>query len=607
MSDEGSAQPVVAQPTAEATGTAGNNTVGNKATDAPGPAAAETKAEGPNTTGEGAEKEAAEPAKEGETAKQVEDPSKTSTEKPSEDGDIEMKDAPDATTSPPAEAGPNDDNTEQAEAVAPASGGVDATAATANASKTKTPARRKSTAGADSAKGKKLNKKGSKAAILHIDAQPGQHFFIKLKGYPQWPCIICDEDMLPHALIKTRPVSAARSDGTYREDFADGGKRAADRTFPIMYLATNEFGWVSNKDLVDLDTDKVIDQITPKMRKDLQLAHQIAAEGHDLDYYKDLLQQFQEELIEKQKAAEAKAAAAATPKKSKKQAKSSNEVEDVEMEDVDDEPSTAKAKKSDKKRKNTEDSETPQRSESVKKPKIKLTNNATPKTANGATPKSAKAGGEAKAKKAKKATKEVDDEEKAQSPKEPEMSAEDRFQRKKKEVLFLRHKLQKGLLTRDQLPKDDEVKVLSDYLVKLEQFPDLETEIIRATKINKVLKAMLKLDSIPKEEEFNFKPRSQALLDKWNKLLSEEGPASAAPEEANGVNGHSSEPPAKEEAKAGVNGVKKADTEEADTKTEATGDSKSEVKELEKKDTEEESKEEAVADEKPSAEEVRGS
>lgn len=151
-----------------------------------------------------------------------------------------MKDAPDATTSPPAEGASTEDKTEQADAGAPNAGGDDANAAAPNASKTKTPARRKSTAGADSAKGKKLNKKGSRAAITHIDAQPGQHFFIKLKGYPQWPCIICDEDMLPHALIKTRPVSAARSDGTYREDFADGGKRAADRTFPIMYLATNE-------------------------------------------------------------------------------------------------------------------------------------------------------------------------------------------------------------------------------------------------------------------------------------------------------------------------------------------------------------------------------
>lgn len=594
MSDEGSAQPVAA-PTAEANSAADNATVDTKLPDAPAPAAAEANAEAPNPAGDKEDKEAAESAKEDEASKQAEESSKTPAEKPAEDGDVEMKDAPDATNSPPAEGAPTGDKTEQADSGAPAAGGDDASAA---APKTKTPARRKSTAGADSAKGKKLNKKGSRAAITHIDAQPGQHFFIKLKGYPQWPCIICDEDMLPHALIKSRPVSAMRADGTYREDFADGGKRAADRTFPIMYLATNEFGWVSNKDLVDLDSDKVSGLITPKMRKDLQLAHEIAAEGHDLEYYKDLLQQFQEELIEKQKAAEAKAAAAATPKKSKKQAKSSADVEDVEMEDVDDEPSTAKAKKSEKKRKNTEDSETPQRSESVKKPKIKLTNNATPKTANGATPKSAKAGGEAKTKKAKKPAKEADEEEKAQSPKEPEMSAEDRFERKKKEVLFLRHKLQKGLLTRDQLPKEDEVKVLSDYLVKLEQFPDLETEIIRATKINKVLKAMLKLDSIPKEEEFNFKPRSQALLEKWNKLLQEEGPTSAAPEETNGVNGHS-EAPGKEEAKTGANGVTKAETEESETKVEAPEESKAEVKEQEKKDA----KEEAAPEEKPATEE----
>lgn len=111
----------------------------------------------------------------------------------------------------------------------------DATASAATP-KAKTPARRKSTAGDK----KKLNKKGSKAAILHIDAKPGDHYFIKLKGFPQWPCIICDEDMLPHALISTRPVSAMRDDGTYREDFADGGKNAPNRTFPIMYLATNE-------------------------------------------------------------------------------------------------------------------------------------------------------------------------------------------------------------------------------------------------------------------------------------------------------------------------------------------------------------------------------
>lgn len=137
-----------------------------------------------------------------------------------------MKNAPEG--SAPTESAAKDEKSGDAETTAPA----------AATPKAKAPARRKSTAAAD--KGKTLNKKGSKAQILHIDAKPGNHYFIKLKGFPQWPCIICDEDMLPHALLKSRPVSAARADGEYREDFADGGKNVANRTFPIMYLATNE-------------------------------------------------------------------------------------------------------------------------------------------------------------------------------------------------------------------------------------------------------------------------------------------------------------------------------------------------------------------------------
>lgn len=61
-----------------------------------------------------------------------------------------------------------------------------------------------------------------------------------MKGYPPWPCIICDEEMLPETLLKTRPVSAKRLDGSYRDDFTEGGKNARDRTYPIMFLGTNE-------------------------------------------------------------------------------------------------------------------------------------------------------------------------------------------------------------------------------------------------------------------------------------------------------------------------------------------------------------------------------
>lgn len=76
------------------------------------------------------------------------------------------------------------------------------------------------------------------------------------------------------------------------------------------------------------------------------------------------------------------------------------------------------------------------------------------------------------------------------------------------------------------------MKQMSEFVSKLEGYSELEVSIIRATKINKVLKAILKLSSIPKEDEFNFKPRSQTLLDKWNKLLATESSTSVA---TNGV------------------------------------------------------------------------
>lgn len=346
-------------------------------------------------------------------------------------------------------------------------------------------------------------------------------------------------------------------------------------------------GWVSNKDLIDLKPETVMEQVTAKMRKDLVLAHQLAEENHDLEYYKGVLQKFQEELLEKQAAAEAKAAAAATPKSSKKKSKAVSD-DDVDMEDGNDDEAGAKK---DKKRKNPDDSGSLQRSESVKKPKIKLTHNSTPKS-NGASSKAKAGDAKGSSKKAKKPKE--DSEEQASDPKEPELSPEEKYERKKKEVLFLRHKLQKGLLTRDQQPKEEEMKLMSDYLTKLEGFPDLETEIIRTTKINKVLKAMLKLDQIPKEEEYDFKPRSQVLLEKWNKLLATD----EVPTSPNGVNGHKAEKTsAKEEAKSETNGVKKTDTEEVKTKSE---EAKTGVKEAdESKDAPK--KEEVSSDEKVAA------
>jgi hypothetical protein len=99
--------------------------------------------------------------------------------------------------------------------------------------------KRKSTSGIPEHKSKKLNRKKSMAE-LHLDVQPGEYWFVQMKGYPPWPAIICDEEMLPTTLLDKRPVSARRPDGSYREDFQEGGKNVRDRRYPVMFLGTNE-------------------------------------------------------------------------------------------------------------------------------------------------------------------------------------------------------------------------------------------------------------------------------------------------------------------------------------------------------------------------------
>ncbi|GKT55036.1 PWWP domain-containing protein [Colletotrichum tofieldiae] len=504
--------------------------------------------------------------------KDAESSGKTNEPSKDEDADVEMKDTTDAP---------------EAKEASEAAAAADADAADATADKSKS---RRRSSGVPEHKGKKLSKKASKAKFFHTNAQPGDHFLVKLKGYPQWPVIVCDEEMLPETLLKSRPVTAKRADGTYREDYADGGKRQNDRTFPVMYLRTNEFGWVPNSALQELSSDKATELLTDKVKKvELRDAFELAIEQHPLDYYKDELQKYQDELAQKQAAKDAREAA----KKNKKKAPAVIEDEDVDMADAaDEEVAEPTEKVKTKKRKADEEVvSTPARTDSAKKPKIKLNTSSTPKTTNGtATPKSGK---ESAAKPAKsKSSKKDGIEKKAEkeAPKEPELTAEEKHHRKEasqnpihslfntnsclqKEVLFLRHKLQKGLLTRDQEPKEEEMKMMSDYITKLESFADLEVSIIRATKINKVLKAILKLDSIPKEEEFNFKSRSQTLLDKWTKILAGGDAAAAAaaasvtPAPTNGVNGTKSEekketPAASEGAKEESKAAEKSDEAE---------------------------------------------
>lgn len=94
---------------------------------------------------------------------------------------------------------------------------------------------------------------------------------------------------------------------------------------------------------------------------------------------------------------------------------------------------------------------------------------------------------------------------------------------------------------------------MAEFFGQLEKYDNLEPSIIRTTKIHKVLKAIVKLASIPKDEEFSFKKRSADLLEIWNKRMEGEGdaaPKSAVEEKAPETNGDAAAAPAASEEPA---------------------------------------------------------
>ena len=120
------------------------------------------------------------------------------------------------------------------ETTVPGAGSVNGTPATSK--KVSNGSAKKKSSAVPEHKSKKLNKKKSKTN-LHLDAKPGVLYLARWKGAQPWPSVICDEEMLPTSLLKTRPVTTAQPDGTFKKpEYEEGGKRAHERTFPIMFL-----------------------------------------------------------------------------------------------------------------------------------------------------------------------------------------------------------------------------------------------------------------------------------------------------------------------------------------------------------------------------------
>ncbi|KAL9127301.1 MAG: hypothetical protein Q9217_003788 [Psora testacea] len=397
----------------------------------------------------------------------------------------------------------------------PATNGTPATSKRASVSGTT----KKRSSAVPEHKSKKLNKKKSKP-LTNLNAQPGEYYFARMKGHPPWPSVVCDEEMLPQSLLTTRPVTAALPDGSFKKaEYADGGKRAYERTFPVMFLHTNEFAWIPNTELTFLDTDSdaVKNPSEKGKSKTLLAAYEKASEANGLEHFKAMLSDHQKALQEDMAVQEERAAKKAEKAK-KAAARKSYEAVAEENDEMDiDEDTGANKPKSKKRKKAAEDSDADEKPAKTPKTTTKLKLSTPKQPGEPAAKKKA-------AKPKTKATKSGSEED-GSTPKveEKPLSPAALKEIKEKKVLYYRHKLQRGFLQRDTVPKAEEMKSMADFLSELEGYPDLEGSIIRVTKIHKVLKQMIKLEHIPLEEEFKFKDRSTKLLARWNDTLSADG------------------------------------------------------------------------------------
>ncbi len=88
-----------------------------------------------------------------------------------------------------------------------------------------------------------------------------------------------------------------------------------------------------------------------------------------------------------------------------------------------------------------------------------------------------------------------------------------------KEILYIRHKLQKGMLTRGIPPKENDMPDMAKCITHLEKEVEVEAGIIQTTKIDAVLEQIVKLEGIPRDSEFRFKERSRKLLERWKGMV----------------------------------------------------------------------------------------
>ncbi|KAK7017745.1 hypothetical protein R3P38DRAFT_2985226 [Favolaschia claudopus] len=328
----------------------------------------------------------------------------------------------------------------------------------------------------------------------------------KVRGFPPWPGMVVDPEAVPKAVSKERPA----------------GKKS--NVYCVRFFPAGDYSWLPPKELTRLTTTQINAFINDSAKKD----------GDLKDGYKTALDPTTWE--------EEHAANPPPQKKRKGRSKSKKDDDDEEDELVEEE----EEEKAGKKRKRAE-SPAPKKGKAGAKKGGKKKSKATVESEDEAAG-DGEANAEGEGKRANKKAKTADDAN-AQLESDPEAL----------KVRDWRHKLQKTFLSSNKAPpKADEMPNVDALFTTIESYEDITIAYLTFSKIGKVMRHihLLEPNRVPRDDEYHFRDRAKALVDKWQGILATSKAETAAEGVTEGT------------AKMDINGEAK----EGETEAEGAGD-----------------------------------
>ncbi|KAJ7659476.1 hypothetical protein B0H17DRAFT_1096092 [Mycena rosella] len=337
----------------------------------------------------------------------------------------------------------------------------------------------------------------------------------KIRGFPPWPGMVVDPDGVPKTVSKERPAN----------------KKSV--VYAVRFFPAGDYAWLGPKELT---------RLTPGAISAFVGDAGTARKGGELmEGYRKALDPA---AWEKEHAANSVPA----PKKRKSKSKAKKEEDGEEDELVEEAPA------------DEDNEEAEAEADEDEKPgkKRKRASPAPAKAKAKAKPKAAAKGGKkgGKAKKSKAAVESEDEageggdaEAEAEAEAEGEEGAEEGEERASKKVKTgdasaklesdpealkvreWRHKLQKTFLSSNKsLPKEDEMPAVNTLFTTVEGYQNMNIDYLTFSKIGKVMRHihLLEPGKVPRDDEYNFRDRAKALVDKWHNILNANKTGAAA-------------------------------------------------------------------------------